>query len=124
VVTRDAVLGTNLGGNLVFNLDGDTGRATGTLRLGAASHPFSGVFDGSPNGRPCSPRPSNAANSPPSPSFLEVPRHHVRALGVELRAQGIGEGVDRGRHGRRKFPSLRVNQAADGAFARCFCGEN
>jgi hypothetical protein len=52
VVTRDAVLGTNLGGNLVFNLDGDTGRATGTLRLGAASHPFSGVFDGSPNGPP------------------------------------------------------------------------
>lgn len=46
IVPRDPTLNADLGGLLAVTLDGATGRATGTLRLGTASHSFSGTFAG------------------------------------------------------------------------------
>ena len=107
VVTRDAVLGTNLGGNLVFNLDGDTGRATGTLRLGAASYPFSGVFGGSPIG--------------PAVLTATIKRGKLRALAIVLEgadATTFAASVSDGAHSvAATVEAVYAAKASAGAFS-------
>lgn len=74
IINRDPGLNADLGGHLTVTLNGDSGRATGLLRLGATQLPFSGIFAG-------------PLDLPPVLS-VTLPRAKNSALTLSLSAEG------------------------------------